>query len=286
MLNLIPRVTITTDCSRGQSPASGSRGFAVLAAALLLLCVSCATTGPAGIVAESESRKETEYPEGNSYRSAAILAMPLNTEEQGVLSSANSLMGRPPGSKVTVKGKSFTLDCIGTVCAVYYQLDIDLTRDFSRYPGNGVKRLYASLEERGALHNDRYPRPGDVVFWDNTWDANEDGNKNNDPLTHAGVVIAVDDDGTIHYMHSHIKRGIIVEVMNLKRPNEYYGDNGKVINNALALGSGISRPVNPEHWLSGDLWNSFGDVLASRQYYTVFLFDDGSIPVLVASDGK
>ena len=37
----------------------------------------------------------------------------------------------------------------------------------------------------------------DVVFWDNTWDANGDGDRTNDPRTHAGIVLAVDDDRLI-----------------------------------------------------------------------------------------
>ncbi len=246
------------------------RKIMVLSAFCVVL-LSCASTAA---VKENEAAVTPAYPAGNSYRPFTILSAPLTADEKQLLASADALMGTAPGSKVVVNGKTFTLDCIGTVCAIYYQLYIDLAKDFSKYPGNGVKRLYASLKDQKVLHNDRYPRAGDVVFWDNTWDANEDGNKNNDPLTHAGVVISVDEDGTIHYVHSHIKRGIIVEVMNLKKPDSYYGENGKVINNALALGSGISRPVNPEHWLSGDLCNSFGDVLAVRQYYSVASADN------------
>lgn len=230
---------------------------------------SCATSVPLKIGEDNSPEGRAVYPEGNTYRTLAELSKPLSPDEQKLLVSADSLLGRPPGSKVTVNGRVFTLDCIGTVCAVYYGVDFDLTKDFSRYPGNGVKRLHASLGERGVLHRDKYPRTGDVVFWDNTWDANEDNDKNNDPLTHAGVVIKVEDDGTVYYMHSHIKRGIIVEVMNLRRPTEYYGDNRKIINNALAMGSGISRPVNPEHWLSGDLWNTFGDVMKTGEYYSI-----------------
>ena len=245
---------------------------------IILIYTSCLSVPAVQNNPENNTRTETgSYPEGNSYRSSADITKPLTSEEQKLLVSVENLMGKPPGSKVTVNGRTFTLDCIGTVCAVYYQLSLDLTKDFSRYPGNGVKRLYASLKEKNVLHRDRYPRPGDIVFWDNTWDANEDNNKNNDPLTHAGVVIRVDDDGTIYYIHSHIKRGIVVEVMNLIRPGDYYGENGKVINNALALGSGISRPVNPDRWLSGDLLNSLADAISAGKYYRMGLSNDKEV---------
>ncbi len=36
-----------------------------------------------------------------------------------------------------------------------------------------------------------------------------------------GLVIAVDPDGTIHYEHEHVRKGVIVEVMNLLHPQEY-----------------------------------------------------------------
>ncbi len=229
---------------------------------------SCATSVPVEFGEDKSPAGKTGYPEVNTYRTFADIPKPLSPDEQKFLVSAGSLMGRPPGSKVTVNSRVFTPDCIGTVCAVYYGVDFDLTKDFSRYPGNGVKSLHASLGERGVLYRDKYPGTGDVVFRDNTWDANEDNDKNNDPLTHAGVVIKVEEDGTVCYMHSHITRGIIVEVMNLRLPTEYYGDNQKIINNALAMGSGISRPVNPGHWLSGDLWNTFGDVMKTGEYHS------------------
>ena len=204
----------------------------------------------------------------SSYRTSEALARPLSQEEKNVIASAKTLVGLPPEAKVTVNGKNFTLDCIGTVAAIYYRLGIDITKDFGKYPGNGVSRLYASLKERKALHNDTLPRPGDVIIWDNTWDANNDGNLTNDPKTHAAIVVAVEEDGTIHYAHEHIRRGVIVEVMNMKRPRDYQDEKGKIINSPLALVSGTSRG-RPEHWLSGDLLNAFGDVLREKSYYRV-----------------
>ena len=190
----------------------------------------------------------------------------LSEDEAAITEAAENLLGRKPDSTVVINGKTFTLDCIGTVRAVFYSQGLDLARDFPAYSGNGVKRLYETLKAQNLLHKNT-PRPGDLIFWNNTYDANDDGNLTNDPLTHAAVVLKVEDDGTIHYVHSHVRRGIITEVMNLRRPREYRDEAGKVINNALALGSGISRADNPPHWLSGDLWNSFGRVLTKKDYF-------------------
>jgi cell wall-associated NlpC family hydrolase len=203
----------------------------------------------------------------NEYRTQDQVTAPLSADEKAVLASAKTLLGQPPDASVNVNGRAFTLDCIGTVSAIYYGVNVDVQRDFSRYDGNGVNRLYQSLKALKGLHRDQYPRPGDVIFWDNTWDANGDGNLSNDPRTHAGVVISVDDDGTIHYEHEHVRKGVIVETMNLLHPDDYYDSRGRVINNALALNSGISRSSNPPHWTSGSLFDAFGDVLRNKRHY-------------------
>ena len=208
-------------------------------------------------------------PDSPQYRAPDAVSAPLSQDEKAMIASADTLIGMAPESRVVVNGRTFVLDCIGTVSAIFYGMDIDVQKDFRRYRGDGVSRLYQSLAARGALHRDRFPRPGDVIFWDNTWDANGDGRLDNDPLTHAGVVMSVDPDGTIHYVHEHIIKGVTVEAMNLRRPREYSDPLGRIINNTMAMNSGISRRNNPPRWTSGDLWDSFGDILRVKKYFEV-----------------
>ena len=82
------------------------------------------------------------------------------------------------------------MDCTGTVLAIYYYAGIDLARDFNKYSGNGVTRLYKSLQAQKLLYETRYPVTGDIIFWDNTYDRNEDG-RWNDTLTHVGITAGV-----------------------------------------------------------------------------------------------
>ena len=206
---------------------------------------------------------------GPEYRTADQVVLPLSVDEKAVLASAQTLIGQAPESKVNVNGRTFVLDCIGTVSAIFYGIDIDVQRDFRRYSGDGVNRLYQSLKALNTLHQDLYPRPGDIIFWDNTWDANGDGILTDDPRTHAGIVLSVDKDGTIHYVHEHIIKGVTIEAMNLLHPGDYYGPQGRIINNALAMNSGISRRKNPPRWTSGDLFDSFGDILRVRRHFEV-----------------
>jgi hypothetical protein len=194
------------------------------------------------------------------YRGMEAARAAPTDEELKVVDSSKQLIGMAPNAKALVKGKQFTLDCIGTVCAIYYRLGIDLAKDFDEYPGNGVNRLYLSLKDKGVIHYDRYPRPGDIVFWDNTYDANGDGDRTDDPHTHAGIVLAVDDDGTIRYVHENLYKGVIIETMNLLRPTVAFDDSGKRLNSGMAIAT-VSGGPKPERNLAGDVFDSFGDAL-------------------------
>lgn len=204
------------------------------------------------------------------YRTPELQQKPPTENELAVVASAKTLLGKPPNAKVTVNGRAFTLDCIGTVSAAFYGVSIDVTKDFDYYPGDGVNRLYMTLKERNAIHTDKYPRPGDVVIWDNTWDVTGDGDRIHDPRTHAGIVMAVDGDGTIYYLHENLNKGIVIETMNLLRPADAWDEQGKRINNGMAIASKPGGP-RPEHSLSGDVFDCFGDVLGQRSYFFVDL---------------
>jgi hypothetical protein len=246
-------------------------GMLALACVSLAALAGCATftsmfsDDPPGGGADPQNPRTSQV----AYRTPEQVAAPLSPDERAVVAAARSLMGRGPESAVKVNGRTFVLDCIGTVSAIFWEMDIDVRKDFRLYNGDGVSRLYQSLQAQKSIHTDLYPRPGDVIFWDNTWDAKGDGKLNDDPLTHAGIVLSVDADGTIHYVHEHVIKGVTVESMNLLHPRDYYDPQGRIINNAMAMNSGISRKDNPPHWTSGDLWDSFGDVLRVRRHFEV-----------------
>jgi len=160
--------------------------------------------------------------------------------------------------ELVIRGKRFNMDCTGTVLAIYYYAGIDLARDFNKYTGNGVTRLYKSLEAQELLYDTRYPVTGDIIFWDNTYDRNEDG-KWNDPLTHVGMVMNVSANGDVEYVHLNYRRGIIIENMNLRQPEIHQRmEKGqmRIINSPMRMKqAGRSRPDN---WLSGQLFKIFG----------------------------
>jgi hypothetical protein len=216
------------------------------------------------------------------YRTPEQQQKPPSADELAVLASAKTLLGKPPNAKVTINGRAFTLDCIGTVSAAFYGVSLDVTKDFDCYTGDGVNRLYMTLKERNVLHMDKYPRPGDVVIWDNTWDVKGDGDRIHDPRTHAGIVMAVDADGTIYYLHENLYKGVVIETMNLLRPADAWDEQGKRINSGMAIASKPGGP-RPEHSLSGDVFDCFGDVLGQKSYFSVDLARAETAPAVVVA---
>lgn|GEM_PF-931757 len=242
---------------RGRAVFRRLRRSALLAAfAISCLALStCTTTTP---------KREDLCP----YRGWEAARAGTSDREQAVLGSARKLLGTRYGARGSVNGRQFTFDCSGTVCAIYYRLGVDLARDFAKYPGNASNRLYLSLKDRGAIHYDRYPRVGDIVFWDNTYDANGNGDRTDDLRTHTGVVVGVDEDGTIHYIHSSVYRGVVVEAMNLLRPRDAFDESGKRINNGMAVAT-VSGGPKPGRELAGDTFQSFGDPLRVAEDFRV-----------------
>jgi hypothetical protein len=172
-----------------------------------------------------------------------------------LVEGAKHVLGKP---ELVVRGKRFTMDCTGTVLAIYWYAGVDLAKDFGLFTGSGVVRLYKSLERKGLLNDTGLPLSGDLIFWDNTFDENGDGLWN-DALTHVGMVMSTAVDGTISYVHDNTDRGIVIEYMNLSKPGVYQEETlgrGKTINSPMRLA--VPGRPHPPKWLSGQLYRIMG----------------------------
>ena len=218
---------------------------------LIATILSCKTS--------PENRAEVKY----DAEEKKILDLQKRLEE-----AAQTFIGKKVNSKVSVNNKDFSLDCIGTVAALYYSIGYDIQKDSWNYSGNGVSRLYESLKDKGLLISDKTPEVGDIIFWDHTWDRNGDGIIGNDPLTHSGIVLKTEEDGTIHYLHANYYYRIVIEYMNLLRPDVYRDENGKTLNSPLFDGSNSRK--HPPKWLAGDLWRDYGRILKPGEYLDYF----------------
>ncbi|OQY31258.1 MAG: hypothetical protein B6241_14470 [Spirochaetaceae bacterium 4572_59] len=119
---------------------------------------------------------------------------------------------------LVVQNRKFNMDCSGVVLAIYYHSGIDLTKNLGSYSGGGVQRLYDYLNDLQLLYKSNYPAQGDLLFWDNTYDKNNDG-ASNDELTHVGMVVESNSKGDVIYIHHNYRRGIVMASMNLLDPD-------------------------------------------------------------------
>jgi len=161
----------------------------------------------------------------------------------GVAKAAGQLVGQ---RRMTGGGETHRYDCSGMVEAAY-------ARAGWTYRGSS-KDLYALAGKEGVLHKKKRPLLGDVVFWDNTYDRNRNGRRDDD-LTHVGVVEAVLDDDTVRIVHLGSK-GVVRIAMNLRQPHERHDAEGAIINSYLRA----SRDARSGGVLSGELFRGFASL--------------------------
>lgn len=149
----------------------------------------------------------------------------------------------------------YRLDCSGFVESVLLKIGHDVPEFTRLYDvhANGVRQIYEYVARSGTLFRSKIPKPGDLVFFSRTYDLNRD-RKLNDPLTHIGIVTAVDKDGTITFMHV-IQRKVQTDFMNLFKPN-VYEESGKILNSYLRR----AQQGSPTSALSSQLFDFFGSL--------------------------
>lgn len=182
-----------------------------------------------------------------------LTAEGLTETQVKLIKGANEILGR---EKLFIRGRNFGMDCSGIVLALYWYADIDLSKAYNDYSGGGVTRIYHYLEDKDLLYRTMMPVPGDIIFWDNTYDQNEDG-KANDLFTHVGMVVSIDRAGNIDYIHHNYRKGIVLERMNLNDPDTYAETvNGKqrIVNSAMRMRGSPGF----DKWLSSQLYRKFG----------------------------
>lgn len=209
----------------------------------MLLLASCATGG----VKFSPRFPEDPAPSASSENAFSTgKETPLSPLQTRLVESADWALGR---RTLQVKGRRFNQDCSGVVTAIYYRAGVDLTGEAAGYAGGGVERLYSLLEAEDLLYLPEIPAPGDLLFWDDSFDADGNG-KRDDPLTHMGMVVAADPAGNIRYIHHNYRKGIVLASLNLRHPDD------PVLNSPMR-----ARNAEPGHaplWLSSHLLRRAG----------------------------
>ncbi|WP_163868990.1 NlpC/P60 family protein [Myxococcus eversor] len=141
-------------------------------------------------------------------------------------------------------------DCSGFVRLAYLSAGIDLVAHGFQAGENAVSAIFRRATEGKRLHH-RAPRPGDLVFFRETYDRNRDGRRN-DGMTHIGVVEGVADDGTVTFIHRGSK-GVARSRMNLSYPEKHQlAQGGPVVNDFLRPATKGGRA-----YLTGELFVAF-----------------------------
>jgi peptidoglycan DL-endopeptidase CwlO len=207
--------------------------------ALVLLVAGCAPRmrfpGPVSVVGKE--------------RQAVAPIVPR--EDAGARDGAGVRVARAAASFVgkghlIVKGKRYRWDCSGFVEAAYAKAGLD-------YEGSSAD-LYATARAGDLLQKGKTPRVGDVAFFDDTYDRNHNGRRD-DELSHVAIVESIDAAGTITLVHNG-SRGIVRIHMNLRRPHDRTDENGAVLNDPLRAAKAKDHgPV-----LTAELFRAFGSL--------------------------
>lgn len=140
-------------------------------------------------------------------------------------------------------------DCSGLIRLALAQEGVELENVSSRAGESLAGAIHRRAVEVGAVREGP-PLPGDLVFFRNTYDRNRDG-RLNDGLTHVGLVEAVDQRGTVTFIHRG-HRGVRRARVNPSLPKVHRDAEGQVLNDYLRR-AGRSRQGS----LSGALFEGF-----------------------------
>lgn len=228
--------------SSGPSRLSGEPGGAV---------VTGRTAAQAGVEAakgETIAESEEVQPAGAEVARSRAKPKAKGPSRRGriIVGRASSLVGVKTLRRISRRVPD---DCTGLPRLAYEKAGIDLLEDVQGRPGeNGVTAIYRRARAAGALHK-RKPKPGDLVFFRETYDRNRDGRRN-DGLTHIGVVESVGRDGTVVFVHR-ASKGVVRAKLNRRHPLKRTVK-GEVVNDYL-------RRADRRHraYLTGELFASF-----------------------------
>jgi hypothetical protein len=174
-------------------------------------------------------------------------------DREELLQFARSLIGSRGAFRVG--DDSYPFDCSGFVSAVYAHVGIALmvAGDGVEPGASGTEIIFAHVADVGKVFQ-RRPRPGDLVFFDNTWDRNGDGRLNDD-FTHIALVSRQLDNNTLELIHLG-NSGVGYLRMNLSQADTAKDEAGEVLNDPLRRRA--SRDGSDVPYLSAQLFRGFG----------------------------
>jgi hypothetical protein len=169
---------------------------------------------------------------------------------------AAALLGQE--AAFAVGDQRFPADCSGFVQAVYAAEGIPLRRLMvlsAPRESSGAAAVHQAVRDFGVAFGGggEWPRPGDLVFWHDTYDRDRDG-RSDDRFTHIGIVEYVA-GGTVVFLHRG-SRAVVRGAMTPSRPGEV-SEGDRLLNSTLRA-KARARPG--DRLLAGELFAGYGRI--------------------------
>jgi hypothetical protein len=213
----------------------------------LFIMATIAIVTLVGCVMSPTERSRMSAPKASPCCRSVELAL----SRTAIVETAVKLVG---ATTVESNDRHIAYDCAGVTRAVFLKHGIDLyDGKLSDSHTNGVRIIHAHIRQQGRFHRGPVAYPGDLVFFNNTWDYDGDG-KVNDPLTHIGIVERQESDGTVVFI-SRVAGAVERYRMNLGLPHVHKTASGRILNDYLRR-KDADDPANTRY-LTGELFAQF-----------------------------
>ena len=214
---------------------------------LFFIITTIASVTLVGCATQPTERPRASAPEARP----CCRSVELAPSRSAIVRTAATLVG---ANTIESNGRRIAYDCAGVTRAIYLKHGIDLYQGSPNDPqANGVRLIHAHIRQQGTFHQGPIAHPGDLVFFNNTWDYNGDG-KANDSLTHVGIVERQEPDGTVVFI-SRVASAVERYRMNLRQPHIHKAADGRILNDYLRRKH--MRDSDNTPYLTGQLFAQF-----------------------------
>jgi len=136
---------------------------------------------------------------------------------------------------------------------------------FSSDSRQSIPALFRACKERGTIYHSSQPAIGDIVFFHNTTDSNQDG-RNNDWYTHAAIVESLTENGAVALLS--YRGGKVARTrMSLESPDASMDRHGAEINTQLRAPVDGDAPFT--QYLAGQLFAGTCSALGDQAQFVI-----------------
>ena len=176
-----------------------------------------------------------------------------STGASRTVSDARGQNGRPPIEAPTVEVDESQRAALSAAYA-HAVLSVNEIK-LSDEAAESVPALYRECRQAGGMYHSNRPNVGDLVFFHNTYDANQDG-RNNDWYTLVGIIEGANTQGGVDFLAFHDGR-----VQRMQVNLDASGD--RQSNSRLRVEAADDPPFT--QYLAGQLFAGFCDILGDRE---------------------